>query len=179
MIRRLMIGLTICGFLTTSAYAFPDAPPMQQGSMPCNIQQMNPPPMMHGPEMPGQMGIQLSTEQQEQIKGLQSSVENESKQLLEKAQQAREAVMKMQQQVTFNEDEFRKAAKKVADIDVELMVLRAKTTYKIRSLLTEEQKNQIINAELRFLFKPEPPKTERMMPGKRPGLQGPPPAPQH
>ena len=179
MIRHLLTGIAICSILTTSAFAFSDAPPMQQGSMPCNMQQMSPPPMIHGPEMPGQKGIQLTTEQQEQIKGLQSSAENEAKQLLEKAQQAREAVMKMEQQGIFNEDEFRKAAKKVADIDVELMVLRAKTTYKIRSLLTEEQKNQIINAELRFLFKPEPSKSEKMMPGKRPGPQSPPPAPQH
>ncbi len=172
MIRRLMIGLTICGFLTTSSYAFPDAPPSQQPPMPCASQQMSPPPMIHGPGRPGGIGLHLNAEQQDLIKAIESTAQNDSKPLLNKLQKAHETIMKMEQQETFNEDEFRKAAQKAADIEVELMVLKAKTTIEVRNLLTQEQKNQLIDAELRLLLKPEMPKPQKMDDPHQPGPWG-------
>ena len=160
MIRLLITGIMVSFLLCSTSYALNNPPDFRQKPLPCEARGMNTPLPMHDPEIMAPPEIEFTEEQQEQIKTIQTKAAEQAKQLTKKLQGARKATMDMERKEQFSEDDFRKAAKNVAGIEVEIMVLKAKTTVLIRSLLTEEQKNQLSMAGLRSMLKPlmpEPP----------------------
>lgn len=162
--RNLIIGLCLTCLLCSTAYAFPGAlgqPQMQAPGQEQSCGEMPPRPQ-DAERRPAPL-IKLSEEQKQQVEVIQTQEAVAAKQLFTKMQNARKTVMDLEMAGKFDEEVFRKAARDVADIDMELMVLRAKTDFAVKALLTEEQKNQMIMMGIHHLASPQ-------MPLARPGM---------
>jgi Spy/CpxP family protein refolding chaperone len=91
--------------------------------------------------------LDLSDGQKAEIEDLRVGQREEVEPLKEKARAARHAVGDLMRADAFDEATVRTAARQAADIEVELMVIRARHRSELKSVLTPEQQEKA--AELR------------------------------
>ena len=91
--------------------------------------------------------LELSDGQKAEIEDLRVGQREEVEPLREKARAARHAVGDLMRADAFDEATVRTAARQAADIEVELMVIRARHRSELKSVLTPEQQEKA--AELR------------------------------
>ena len=175
MIRHLLMVLAISLFFVSTSFADTGAPGLPPGPMPCQTETMRAPQPMHANHPPKEPQVKFSQEQQAQVSAIQNEEKGQLEKLFSQMQEARKVLTTMELSATLNMEEYKKAAQKVASIDVELMVLKAKTNYAIRAILTTEQKNQFIQQGLRQALRPPMPEesgNKEMRPGpEMPRLQ--------
>jgi Spy/CpxP family protein refolding chaperone len=91
--------------------------------------------------------LELSDGQKAEIEAIRDGHRNDIEPLREKARAARHAVGDLMRADAFDEATVRTAAREAADIEVELMVIRARHRSELKSVLTPEQQEKA--AELR------------------------------
>ncbi|RLB72907.1 MAG: hypothetical protein DRH07_03290 [Deltaproteobacteria bacterium] len=86
--------------------------------------------------------LDLTSQQQEQLKGLLDQQWQDRQSMRTKMQASREDLHEDKQGKEFNESEFRAKAQKHADLQTEMMVQRAKTRQQFLAALTPEQQQK-------------------------------------